>query len=106
MKTWVNIHIDLNISTLETQIHSLPQGISLGANIAASPVKDVHKAGTALVYAALSGIIGKMKWKCQRHVSEDRRVLSETHSHKNICPAILLWNVQHSHLMTSLPFEV
>ncbi len=56
MKTWVNIHIDLNISTLETQIHSLPQGISLGANIAASPVKDVHKAAPhsyTLLYQAL-----------------------------------------------------
>ncbi len=54
-------------------------------------------ARSALINAVLSGIIGKMKWKCQWHISEDSWFPSEIHKH----PRCVL-----AYSMTSFLFEV
>ncbi len=40
-----------------------------------------QKQHPTLINAVLSGIIGKMKWKCQWHISEDSWFPSEIHKH-------------------------
>ncbi len=56
------------------------------------------QSSTGLINAVLSGIIGKIKWKFQRYVSEDSRFPSEIHSHKDIRAVFSLQNVQRSYL--------
>ncbi len=70
---------------MEMQIHSLPRGGALRAaaeiKVVRSPGNGCKQSSTGLINAVLSG---KMKWKCQQYVSEDRRFPPEIHSHKDI----------------------